>query len=73
MNVRVSKSNRIATPVTVMVTPVNISEHNNTGRDFPSQLAEDDPTRLRLSPIEAGIIMCEIIECMVVAACWKLE
>ena len=54
MNVRVSKNNRIATPVTVMVSPVNISEHMNTGRPFPSQLAGNN---FGLSPIEAGILV----------------
>ena len=50
--VRVNKNQRIATPVTVRVTPSTLTQHRATGRPDPPGTLEDDPN----SPIEAGIL-----------------
>ena len=52
--VRVTKSNRIATPVTVSVTPVTLTQHRASGRPDPRGTLVDNPN----SPIEAGIEGC---------------
>ena len=49
--VKVTKSNRIATPVTVSVTPVTLRQHRTTGRPDPRGTLDDS----QRSPIEAGI------------------
>ena len=46
------KSSRIATPVTVRVTPVTLTQHRATGRPDPPGIVPDN----LLSPIEAGIV-----------------
>lgn len=49
--VRVAKRARIASPLTVMVTPLTLTQHRATGRAVPPGL----PTDSTFSPIEASM------------------
>ena len=56
ISVRVTKNQRIATPVTIRVTPVTLAQHRSTGRPDPPGIPPDN----QFSPIEAGEIFLSV-------------